>query len=57
MEGLFWIYISIVIGGILVILFTAFPYRLFGIIAFLIWPISILIYYIMKAYYKGKENE
>lgn len=48
MIGLFYIWLGITIAGIMVILSIQYDHKLFGIIMFLLWPIAIPIYWIMK---------
>ena len=50
MIGLFYIWIGIALAGIMVVLSIQYDHKLFGILMFLLWPITIPIYYFMKQY-------
>jgi hypothetical protein len=53
--GIFWIYIGIAIGGIIMILTAKTKYKFFGVIFCLLWPITIPIYYIIKWFKEGRK--
>lgn len=55
MIGLLYIWVGITIAGIMVILAIQYEHKLFGIIFFLLWPITFPIYYFMKESKRGKK--